>query len=226
MENPSENNPGCPKTYYVLVDYDNFVLNVLKSKRRDATYPLFDVVKQLDTNSDFFSGATARSKVYLSLYGGWYYFDRQSFDAQNLASLRGQSMTYNRGRTPLYVYFRLSEQMFSMEGRTSPLYATFRRTPFPSDQCPTCHTLKPGGHQLYQKMVDTMLCCDFLFLSEKGNRVAVVTADDDLVPPLLQESLLGKPVYHVLTAEPEPASAFRLYYEPLCPTNYHRITLN
>lgn len=226
MESKMDGNPGGPKEYYVLVDYDNFVLNVLGSKRRDATYSLFDVVKQLDSKSDFFCGATARSKVYVFLYGGWYFYDRQSYDAQNLSYLRGKSLTYYKDRTPLYVYYRLSEQLFSMENNSSPLYATFRRTPFPSDQCPTCRTIKPGGYQNYQKMVDTMLCCDLLYLSEREKRIAVVTADDDLVPPLLQESLLGNPVYHVLTAEPEPSSAFRLYYEPLCPDNYHRIVLN
>lgn len=221
MDSFPNNNHGVPRKYYILVDYDNFVLNVLGDKRHDSTFPLFDIVRQLDQSSDFFQDSTPKSKVFIHLYGGWYFHDRLSFDAQDLSALRYKKMVYTRDDVPLYLQFDLAVQLFSTENQGKPLFSTFR-----SQKCSTCP--KCGTQQVRpildarQKMVDTMLCCDFLFLSSKGIPAAVVSSDDDLFPPLLQQSTLGSPVYHVMTSE-KPSPSFEQYYAPLLPTNYKLI---
>ena len=76
-----------------------------------------------------------------------------------------------------------------------------------------------------QKLVDTMLACDLHWLArDKSNCVALVTSDDDLVPPIFQQSQETENVYHVLTKE-ESSHCFENFYLPIKPEHYKLVYL-
>ena len=211
-----------PNRFYILVDYDNFAKNVFGGKERNkiSLDAISDTARLLACSSRFFDGAEPKGHIQIRLYGGWFYRDRDSRDAQDLiGEIRSRpSGTFRLNEnTPLYVDFQLATDMLSMKYR--PFYATCRIDRY--DTCPKCQSQK-GGRDVYQKLVDTMLGCDFIRLSDQGMPVAVVTSDDDLIPPLFQQATLGKPVFHVLTTNC-PASSFIDFYDPIHPNGYHCI---
>lgn len=209
-----------PGRYYILVDYDNFAKNVLGGNDRPSIDALFDTVRLLHCSSTFFGDASPKSNVLFRLYGGWFLNRTQTHDAERLiAEIMGRpsGTYYLKADTPLYVDFELAKAMLTMN--RNPFFSTCRKKWF--DQCPKCGSLK-RGIDVRQKLVDTMLCCDFIHLSSQDEHVAVVTNDDDLIPPLFQQASLGKPVYHVLTTR-DPASSFSDFYDPIHPDRYHCI---
>lgn len=217
---PRGTSPMTFGRYYILVDYDNFAKNVLGGKGRPSINAMFDTVRLLHSSSSFFEGASPKSNVIFRLYGGWFYNRTQTRDAERLImEIREQpsGTYYLNADTPLYVDFELAKAMLTMN--REPFAATYRKNLF--DRCPKCGSPKQGV-DVRQKLVDTMLCCDFIHLSSQDEHVAVVTNDDDLVPPLFQQASLGKSVYHVLTTR-EPSSSFSSFYDPIHPTGYHCI---
>lgn len=212
-----------PNRFYILVDYDNFAKNVFGGKDRNmiSLDAISDTARLLAGSSSFFDGAEPKGRIQIRLYGGWFYRDKDSHDAQDLIGeiLSRPSGTFKLNEsTPLYVDFQLARAMLSMNG--NPFYATCRVDRY-NYTCPDCKSSIKGS-DVRQKLVDTMLGCDFIRLSDQGEHVAVVTSDDDLIPPLFQQAALGKPVFHVLTTS-YPASSFTDFYDPIHPDGYHCI---
>ena len=74
---------------------------------------------------------------------------------------------------------------------------------FRDECCPDC-TLTADDlipERVQQKLVDTMLAADLLHLSAGGGEepVALVTSDDDLMPPVIQAVHGGATVLHLHT---------------------------
>lgn len=215
---------SVPRQYYLLVDFDNLAINVFGGWKHNRLSPhvLFDLVRRLDLQSPFFENVVSRSRVKLRLYGGWYFCNRLSFAAQNIqkANMIGGLGVYSRGKAQVFVQSEFAHNLSSLENSHSPLYATFRHVRLSA--CPLCHTAISVNDDR-QKMVDTMLCCDLLYLGQQANTsVAIVTSDDDLIPPLLQQASDGKPVYHMLTTQNQSGS-FIQYYQTHFNNNYYCI---
>lgn len=212
-----------PPQYFLLVDFDNLFLNVCGRNNYNRMHQgmLYDLVRRLDLETSFFDAIVTRSRIRLRLYGGWYRESRLSVMAQNLrqAVMVGGLGPYDtRARVRVNVQSELAHNLYCMGNSQTPLYATFRSVR--SQTCPLCHSNR-SVYDNHQKMVDTMLCCDLLYLVQQANTyVAVVTSDDDLLPPLLQQASAGKHVYHMLTKS-TPSESFTRYYRTLFPANYH-----
>lgn len=213
-----------PQKYYLLVDFDNLSKNVfVRGKQTNySASVLFDLVRRLHQGSNFLDQAVVGSRVKLRLYGGWYYQNRLSFVAQDVQKARmiGILGVYSIGKVRLTVQCELAHHLDVWENGANYLFSTFRRTYY--SLCPLCNS--PGNIcEKRQKMVDTMLCCDFLHLSSQENTtVAMVSSDDDMIPPLLQQSYGGHDVYHMLTTA-NPSSSFSQYIQPILPPSYHWI---
>lgn len=91
-------------------------------------------------------------------------------------------------------------------------------------QCFGCG--KTGTRPFYsegQKLVDTMMASDLhWFARDETNRVVLVSSDNDLIPPVFQQSLLTRNVYHVLTTE-ESDFCYENYYYPIRPQQYKQV---
>lgn len=74
-----------------------------------------------------------------------------------------------------------------------------------------------------QKLVDTMITSDIIFLASNHNdRLCVVSSDDDLWPGIKSALLLGARVYHIHT---KPRRATPLYYSRGAGTGYVELAL-
>lgn len=79
----------------------------------------------------------------------------------------------------------------------SGLYGLIRSGRCPANGCQiSSDDLLPG--RVNQKLVDTMLAADLLFLSGEGEpTVILASSDDDFIPPVLQAVMAGTRVYHL-----------------------------
>ena len=96
---------------------------------------------------------------------------------------------------------------------------------FKNTACPECDLtvgdLFPGRRQ--QKLVDTMLTADLLHLSTTSeDPVALVSSDDDMMPPILQALYNGVTVVHVHT---RPGRRTPSYYLPSLAMSYIETSL-
>ena len=94
---------------------------------------------------------------------------------------------------------------------------------FTKQACPECAAVStdflPRGEQ---KLVDTMIATDLLHLSADSEGVALVSSDDDFVPPILQAAITGGTVYHVQTYSNRILDS---YYRPSPGLGYHSLSL-
>src|SRR5690606_37218990 len=79
----------------------------------------------------------------------------------------------------------------------SGLPALIKKGRCPNAACTlTADDLLPD--RVNQKLVDTMLTADLLFLNREGEpSVVLASSDDDFVPPILQALAMGTRVYHL-----------------------------
>lgn len=95
---------------------------------------------------------------------------------------------------------------------------------FTKQVCPDCAAvstdfLPPGGEQ---KLVDTMIAADLLQAAASGEGVALVSSDDDFVPPIWQGVVTGGTVYHIQTY---PGRLLEAHYRPAAGLAYHPLSL-
>ncbi|MCQ2262584.1 MAG: hypothetical protein MJZ42_05455 [Bacteroidales bacterium] len=237
--------------HFVLVDYDNLAQS-LHMEWNDCQLYINKVIQSLDIQSDYFEGVNDHQPVQILLYGGWYSNRGKTRLAENLVATLAVDVGYDRYKLQsgctVDIKVKLAYGLQSMRERV--FYGTFRRYEpsikikppkenccddsrrflqalreyLKSGECFGCHTDMRG--QIYaegQKMVDTMLACDLQSLAgEKDYKVAVVSSDNDLIPPIFQQSMLSHNVYHVLTKEVSD-HCYEEYYYPMCPQNYKQI---
>jgi hypothetical protein len=157
----------------VLVDWDSarrIHVNGIKNKRQNLLsifYSLQDKIARHINNYD-------SSRIYsvsLRLYHGWWSgctktFDRKELDAdiKNISSRKIMNVLFNR--------VEFNDFLISDADQVYPLYHTLR---------------KRDKEQMYeQKLIDTSLACDVVYLSYQPNKdpIYVVGDDDDLLPPV------------------------------------------
>lgn len=236
--------------YYILVDYDNLEKN--QGLENQSCMPAVQyLLNRLDQNSDFFSSANKIQNVRIFLYGGWYRENNWTQKSQRIrGDISSQSPFLHSSchNIKLNVSIQLSYGLLAISGR--PFCGTVRRYPAKyqiankykcCDDGEICidflRHLKDNQECLYcetdqsdllfwdsQKMVDSMICCDLLYISQKPqNYVAVVSCDDDLLPPIFQQCLISDKVYHILTQN-TPSVFYSKYYSRLAPKTYKQIT--
>lgn len=224
---------------YVLVDYDN-VVKASGSAVSFSTI-VSHIIKRLDESSDFFDDAEMLENVIVRLYGGWFEGKTYARGAQDIRADigRGDMPSYTLKKdVKVYPRVSLATSMFSCEGQflyntkrkrdlsevidftktscceDSDPYYDFVRKAVSRKACPYCQ--RDWFYQAFvtdgQKMVDAMLFCDFLHISDGSNRVALVSSDSDMIPVLIQVTRMGCQAYHVLTgSEGEMCDYTRLF---------------
>ena len=215
-------------------------------KPEDCPRVISLVLKSLDEQSTFFRTARPLEKISVYLYNGWYRDVNKTRLAENILkeiSYNPNYKTYTLSSAlKVYIDIRLAYGLLSLQQK--PFYGTLRRygpnIKVYSQYSPCCdlsnqlikgikHYTKTGccngcGNDISkaffsegQKLVDTMLTCDMHWLAKtKENSVALVSSDDDLVPPIFQQALETSNVYHVLTTETS-SHCFENFYLPLKP---------
>ncbi|WP_412062123.1 hypothetical protein [Rubrivirga sp. IMCC45206] len=90
--------------------------------------------------------------------------------------------------------------------------------------CPDCSVpsadLVRQGEE--QKLVDTMIAVDLVYAAASPGGAALVSSDDDFVPPIWQSVATGGTVYHVHT---RPDRVLRPHYLPAAGLDYHSLAL-
>lgn len=211
---------------YVLVDYDNVVKAIGASARLSTITA--HIIKRLDESSDFFDDAKMLENIIIRLYGGWFEGKTYARCAQDIRADigRGDMPTYTlKKEVKVYPTVSLATSMLSCEGQflyntkrkrdlskvidftktscceASERHYNFVRMAVSRKECPYCK--KNWFYQAFvtdgQKMVDAMLFCDFLHISDGKNRVALVSSDSDMIPVMIQVSRMGNRAYHLLT---------------------------
>lgn len=89
-------------------------------------------------------------------------------------------------------------------------------------RCPelACHVqLREVFYQPQQKLVDTMLTADAIFVARSQPKIAIVTNDDDLWPGICTAGYLGAAIYHV---HPQRGRRTPDLYLPSAPPSYYQ----
>lgn len=70
-----------------------------------------------------------------------------------------------------------------------------------NDLCATCNIMKPSDifFRGQQKLVDSMLISDLIFLSSQNGNLAIVSSDDDFWPGIKTTLVLGKKIIQIHT---------------------------
>lgn len=238
--------------FYILVDYDNFEQNTCFTVDQSAIM-IMEIVRNLDQKSDFFNSASQLQHVHIILYGGWFFYEKFSYKAQDLSRelVINFSQLYRiKSGIQIDIQCEMAYGIFSL-GKSRHFYATYRKYPAnfsidpryvkccdDGDICvdflrdwlvdkKCCYCSKENVNLFVsfgQKMVDSMIFCDLHFLSQsKENIIAVVSSDDDLIPIIFQENMTCDKIYHVLTLSAH-GYLFTRFYDKIKPTNYKSIT--
>lgn len=236
--------------FYILVDYDNLEKNQ-NLQEGDILTAISHMLNRLDQKLDFFKNADRLQPVKILLYGGWYeermWTNKSQKIKQAISDQVSTLFTSSHG-TELNVSINLSYGMLSIPGR--PFFGTYRRYPGnfnirnlykccddgevcidfikhvkEQNSCIYCgKDLSKLFYSNSQKMVDTIICCDLLCLSQKDQcYIAIVSSDDDLLPPIFQQSQGNDRIYHLLTRQ-EKGYYFTQYYDPIKPSKYKQTT--
>jgi hypothetical protein len=228
----------------ILVDFDN-----LDSKLRLQS--LIDISDSILTR--FSQPMLAKLGVAeFRLYGGWAKGSSLTTVAQRLSSEIQRSFPKIISMpAPIRITMELAQSLEAFPLR--PLGNTLRKEPirkilFQQPTKTTCrnascpieplygffwdeHCPVPGcsatpynlGSQEAQKMVDTMLVADLLYLSHGGHSpICVVSADDDMWPGILSSVAMGT---HVLHLQPRYNGQSSGAYMPRGTKNYEGIAL-
>lgn len=238
--------------YYILVDYDNLEKNQ-KLQDNEIITAMNHMLNRLDRELDFFVEAKALQKINILLYGGWYdqkTRTKKSIRIKQEISKPRPSLFLSQHNVNLNPYIDISHGLMSFPGRT--FYGTFRHPQAKfkiknlqsccedgaicvdfvrhlNEHKECCYCSADLSDLLYcdsQKMVDTMICCDLLYLSQKeGSRIfiTIVSSDDDLIPPIYQQCKSNNRIYHLLTKE-QTNSSFDNFYSSFKPSNYKQTT--
>ena len=237
------------KKYTILVDYDNLEKNQ-ELGEEESISAISYLLNLLENSSDFFDGINALGRVDVFLYGGWYCEGNWTRKAQKISSTLSNSYPFLytlQSGIKINVFTQLSFGLMCLPGRA--FKGTFRRYPAKyrvANKYRCCNKSKPcvdfirhleeNNQCMYcysdqsdllfcdsQKMIDTMICCDILHLSQQHeNMIVVVTSDDDLLPPLFQNCLNNANIYHVLTRD-KADKYFDRFYSAMAPGNYKQI---
>ena len=99
----------------------------------------------------------------------------------------------------------------------SSLHTALKRPRCPE---PACHVkLREVFSQPHQKLVDTMLTADAIFVARSQAKIAIVTNDDDLWPGICTAGHLGAAIYHV---HPQRGRKTSPLYLPSAPPSYYQ----
>lgn len=210
----------------VLVDYDNLSR---EDRSRGVLYCLERIADVI------LSGLDRPSRLEFRLYGGWASeIGTLTTSAQAIAAklpvrgwlFSGVPMTATLAHAPVEAANHLYHGTF----RTGTLSSRLRmKSPSKLCQTPACGLMSvaacvnndrcsQAGCQLsasdffvleYQKMVDTMMCMDIVYLSRDVHAVAVVSGDDDLWPAIHTSLLRNAKVTHIYTKSDPPLMAAR-----------------
>ena len=217
----------------VLVDYDNIPTSI---RARGAKYLADRILTAVMT-----ALAQTPSTLDIRLYGGWEKLDILTLNAQKLsAEISGGFPTISMRPTPVRVTMELVHAMeiaprklLRNKLRLEPLRSgvrfkkpsdtTCRNSKCPIDvlydffkvgHCPIsgcAGTVAALADQQQQKLVDTMLVADIIYLaSNQTDPIAVVGSDDDMWPGINSALALGKHVVHLETKLWTGTSSYRL----------------
>lgn len=217
----------------VLVDYDNIPAHI----RAGGAKYLADRI--LTAVADAL--AQKPSILQIRLYGGWERLNILTANAQKLsAEISGSFPTISMRPTPVKVTMELVHSMeiaprklLNNKLRFEPLRSgvrfkkpsdtTCRNSNCPIDVlydffkdglCPIrgcAGTVAALADQQQQKLVDTMLVADLIYLaSNQTDPIAVVSSDDDMWPGINSALAIGKHVVHLETKQWTGTSSYRL----------------
>ena len=92
-----------------------------------------------------------------------------------------------------------------------------------NDVCVKCNSIKPKDifYRGEQKLVDTMLTSDLIYLASQSNNLCIVSSDDDFWPGIITTLMYGKKIIHLHTKTRNTPT----YYSINSGTNYIQKTL-
>lgn len=240
-----------PPSRFVLVDFDN--LREAQGLSVAETIQSYGhIFNRLEKCSDFFDGVTQLEHVIVLFFGGWFSGDHVTPEAQEVFAEIGRkcggTIKLSNG-TAIKVDGKRCSELSFMPGRS--FYNTFRRCQIrprvnnkfnaccdkqresieqirdylQGKSCVHCERKPTGG--LFeidvQKMVDSLIFCTAMELSEDvANSVAIVSSDSDMIPVVFSLASKGRRVYHVFTSSTEDIS-YRDFYAPLCPKDCRKV---
>ena len=102
-----------------------------------------------------------------------------------------------------------------------PMRAFFEKAACPTPNCAA--TPKSLLYRRAQKLVDTMLSTDAVFCIHAGaTKLAIVSSDDDILPPIMMATHLGVRVFHIHTS---PKHSTNDHYTSVLGQNYVQLQL-
>ena len=239
--------------FYILVDYDNLEKNACISVGQSAS-AIMEIVRNLDQKSAFFNSSSKLQNINILLYGGWFFYDKLSYMAQDLRrqiNCDFPQLYRLKSNIQINVQCEMVYSIFSL-GKSNFFYATYRQYParfgidkkytkcckdgdicvdfirewIKNKKCCYCSTENENLFvSIGQKMVDSMIFCDLHFLSQsKENMIAVVSSDDDMIPVIFQVNVMSDKIYHVFTL-PKYGYFFSKFYDKIKPANYKCVVL-
>jgi hypothetical protein len=238
---------------YLLVDYDNVMKSSI-FEGNSFTDAFTYVLNKIDSNSDFFEPAARLQHITIRIYGGWHFGTSKTTLAQKLDGeihrrFRGTTFSIRKG----FKVILQASLVYSLISAPTKLFrGTYRKyedadfrvkagalccedaeicrdfVEYLKTKKKCCYCEAEQGDLIYtpkQKLVDTMICCDLLHLSQDSdNSIALISSDDDLIPPIFQNCELNGNILHVFT-EAIPNTAFVTFYNEIKPAKYRNITM-
>ena len=236
---------------FVLVDFDN-LRKAQGLSVAETVQSYGHIFNKLEKSSDFFDGVTQLEHVTVLFFGGWFCGDHVTPEAQEvfveIGRRCGETIKLNNG-TAIKVDGKRCSGLSFMHGKS--LYNTFRRCRvrprvnkkfnaccdkqreaieqirdyLQGESCVYCK--KNPSDELFeidaQKMVDSLIFCTAMELSEDAtNSVAIVSSDSDMIPVVFSLASKGRRIYHVFTSSTEDNS-YRDFYALLCPKDCRKV---
>jgi hypothetical protein len=84
-----------------------------------------------------------------------------------------------------------------------------------NNKCPVCKKPNIQSHfyRSAQKLVDTMLSSDIIFLSFEKSPIILVTSDDDFYPAILTGVSIGGQILHIETKDHDKEFDYKVLLE-------------
>lgn len=207
----------------ILVDYDNIESNLT---RLGIQYTATKIVSKINPN-EVTSGNHILIRLYGGWYEISRFTHKAQNLSSDISAIFPMVLTLSDNNTTVIVNCEMAYSLLA--DPTNHLLYTFRPRGMPeglkarppircgctdptcpliavydfinNDGCSKCNIIKPKDifYRGEQKLVDTMLTSDLIYLSNQPNNLCIVSSDDDFWPGIITTLMYGKKIIHLHT---------------------------